>query len=103
MPVNDKSLRAKSFCRTAFYFLLATISPKHYTLTTGLANIVNGALSAGNQSPLKLPASAVTIIPLGILFLVLQRYVVASHLSSAVKKGNARAHIEGVLAAATPG
>jgi multiple sugar transport system permease protein len=67
------------------FFLVATISPKYYTLTTGLANIVSGGLSAGNEFPLKLAASAVTIIPLGILFFVLQRYIVASRLSSAVK------------------
>ncbi len=67
------------------FFEVATISPKYFTLTTGLANIVSGGLSAGNQFPLKLAASAVTIIPLAILFFVLQRYIVASRLSSAVK------------------
>lgn len=67
------------------FFEVATISPKYFTLTTGLANIVSGGLSSGNQFPLKLAASAVTIIPLAILFFVLQRYIVASRLSSAVK------------------
>jgi multiple sugar transport system permease protein len=67
------------------FFEIATISPKYFTLTTGLANIVSGGLSAGNQFPLKLGASALTILPIAILFFVLQRYIVAGRVSSGVK------------------
>jgi len=67
------------------FFEIATISPKYYTLTTGLANIVGGGLSAGNQFPLKLGASAVTIIPVAVMFFVLQKHLVRGRLSGAVK------------------
>jgi multiple sugar transport system permease protein len=67
------------------FFEIATISPKYYTLTTGLANIVGGGLSAGTQFPLKLGASALTILPIAIVFFVLQRYITAGRMSGAVK------------------
>jgi multiple sugar transport system permease protein len=67
------------------FFEIATISPKYYTLTTGLANIVGGGLSAGTQFPLKLGASALTILPIAILFFVLQRYISPGRISGAVK------------------
>ncbi len=67
------------------FFEIATISPKYYTLTTGLANIVGGGLSAGTQFPLKLGASALTILPIAILFFVLQRYITPGRISGAVK------------------
>ncbi len=67
------------------FFLIATISPKYYTLTTGLANLVNGGLSSGNQFPLKLGASLLTIIPMGVMFFVLQKHLVRGGLAGAVK------------------
>lgn len=67
-----------------FYEIAAT-SSKYYTLTTGLANIVGGGLSAGNQFPLKLGASAVTIIPIAVMFFVLQKHIVRGRLAGAVK------------------
>ena len=67
------------------FFEIATISPKYYTLTTGLANIVGGGLSAGTQFPLKLGASALTILPIAVLFFVLQRYITPGRMSGAVK------------------
>lgn len=67
------------------FFEIATISPKYYTLTTGLANIVGGGLSAGNQFPLKLGASALTIIPVAVLFFVLQKYIVRGGMAGSVK------------------
>ncbi len=67
------------------FFEIATISPKYYTLTTGLANIVGGGLSAGNQFPLKLAASALTIIPVALMFFTLQKYLVRGRLEGAVK------------------
>jgi multiple sugar transport system permease protein len=67
------------------FFEVATISPKYYTLTTGLADIVGGGLSAGNQFPLKLGASVLTILPIAILFFVLSKYIVRPRLGGAVK------------------
>jgi multiple sugar transport system permease protein len=67
------------------FFEVATISPKYYTLTTGLADIVGGGLSAGNQFPIKLAGSALTIVPIAILFFVLQRYIMRPRLGGAVK------------------
>ena len=67
------------------FFEIATISPKYYTLTTGLANIVGGGLGAGAQFPLKLGASALTILPIAILFFILQRYITPGRTAGAVK------------------
>ena len=67
------------------FFLISTISPKYFTLTTGLGNIVGGGLSAGTEYPLKLGASALTILPIAVLFFVLQRYIVRGRLEGAVK------------------
>jgi multiple sugar transport system permease protein len=67
------------------FFEVATISPKYYTLTTGLANIVGGGLSAGNQFPLKLGAATLTMVPIGVMFFVLQKYLVRGGLAGAVK------------------
>jgi multiple sugar transport system permease protein len=67
------------------YFEISTISPQYYTLTTGLANIVGGGLSAGNQFPLKLGASLLTIIPIAVLFFVLQKHLRPGAAAGAVK------------------
>jgi len=67
------------------FFLIATISPKYYTLTTGLADIVGGGLSAGNQFPLKLGASILTIVPVAVMFFLLQKHLVRGRLAGAVK------------------
>ena len=67
------------------FFLVATVSPQYFTLTTGLANVVNGGLSAGNQFPLKLAAAMLTTVPVAILFFVFQRYLRASRFDAAVK------------------
>jgi len=68
------------------FFEVATISPKYFTLTTGLANIVGGGLSAGNQFPLKLGASLLTTIPIAALFFVFQRYLVRGRLEGSLKQ-----------------
>ncbi|HET9060040.1 MAG TPA: carbohydrate ABC transporter permease [Acidimicrobiales bacterium] len=67
------------------FFQISTISPKYYTLTTGLANLVGGGLSAGNQYPLKLAAAALTIIPVALMFFKLQKYLVRGGMSGSVK------------------
>jgi len=67
------------------FYLVATISPKYFTLVTGLANIVGGGLSAGNQYPLKLGASVLTVLPMVVLFVVLQKYFVRGAAAGAVK------------------
>ena len=68
------------------FFQVAVISPKYFTLTTGLANIVGGGLSAGNQYPLKLGASLLTTIPIAVLFFVFQRYLVRGRLEGSLKQ-----------------
>jgi multiple sugar transport system permease protein len=68
------------------FFQVAAISPKYFTLTTGLANIVGGGLSAGNQFPLKLGASLLTTIPIAVLFFVFQRYLVRGRLEGSLKQ-----------------
>ncbi len=67
------------------FFLVATVSPNYFTLTTGLANVVNGGLSAGNQFPLKLAAAMLTTVPVALLFFVFQRYLRANRFDAAVK------------------
>lgn len=67
------------------FFLVATVSPQYFTLTTGLANIVGGGLGAGNQFPLKLGAALLTTLPVAVLFFVFQRYLTQSRLDAAVK------------------
>jgi multiple sugar transport system permease protein len=54
-------------------------------LTTGLANLVNGGLSSGNEFPLKLGASLLTIIPMALMFFFLQKYLVRGRMAGAVK------------------
>jgi multiple sugar transport system permease protein len=67
------------------FFLVATVSPQYFTLTTGLANIVGGGLGAGNQFPLKLGAALLTTLPVAVLFFVFQKYLTQARLDSAVK------------------
>jgi multiple sugar transport system permease protein len=67
------------------FYEIAAISPKYYTLTTGLANIVGGGLSAGTQYPLKLGAATLTIVPLAVLFFMLQKYLRPGGVAGAVK------------------
>lgn len=66
-------------------FLVATNGPQYFTLTTGLANLVNGGLSAGNQFPLKLGAALLTTIPVALLFFVFQKYLNRGRVDGAIK------------------
>lgn len=67
------------------FFLVATISPQYFTLTTGLANVVSGGLSAGNQYPLKLGAALLTTLPVGVLFFIFQKYLNRSRIEGSLK------------------
>jgi multiple sugar transport system permease protein len=55
------------------FFLVATVDPKYYTLTTGLANLTGGSLGTGNQYPLNLGAALLATIPVAILFFAFQK------------------------------
>jgi multiple sugar transport system permease protein len=68
------------------FFEVATISPKYYTLTTGLADLVAGGLGSANQYPLKLGAALLTTIPVAILFFMFQRYLVRGRLEGSLKQ-----------------
>ncbi|MGH9107286.1 MAG: carbohydrate ABC transporter permease [Acidimicrobiales bacterium] len=67
------------------FYLISAVSPQYYTLTTGLANIVGGGLSAGNQFPLKLGAATLTILPIAVLFFLLQKHLRPGAVAGAVK------------------
>jgi multiple sugar transport system permease protein len=67
------------------FFRVATVDPKYQTLTTGLANLAGGGLSAGNQFPLKLGAALLTMIPVAILFFIFQKRLVRGQMSGGVK------------------
>jgi multiple sugar transport system permease protein len=66
-------------------FLVATVSPRFFTLTTGLANLAGGSLGAGNQFPLTMGAALLTTVPVAVVFVVFQKRLVKSALGSAVK------------------
>lgn len=67
------------------FFLVATVDPKYYTLTTGLANLTGGSLGNGNQYPLNLGAALLATIPVAILFFVFQKRFTRGQLSGSVK------------------
>jgi multiple sugar transport system permease protein len=67
------------------FFLIATVDPKYYTLTTGLANFSNGALGQGTQYPLKMGAALLATIPIAMLFFVFQKRFTRGQLSGSVK------------------
>ena len=56
--------------------LVSVQNPNLFTLPRGLADLVSGSLGSGTQYPLKLGAALLTIIPVAVIFLVFQRYIV---------------------------
>jgi multiple sugar transport system permease protein len=67
------------------FFLIATIDPKYYTLTTGLANFSNGSLGQGTQYPLKMGAALLATIPIAVLFFIFQKRFTRGQMSAGVK------------------
>lgn len=67
------------------FFLIATVDPKYYTLTTGLANLTGGSLGQGNQYPLNMGAALLATIPVAVLFFLFQRRFTRGQLSAGVK------------------
>jgi multiple sugar transport system permease protein len=67
------------------HFIIASQDPDLVTLTKGVAQLASGALSAGNQYPLKLAAAAIMTIPVAVLFFVFQRRIM-NVSSGAVKE-----------------
>ena len=67
------------------FFLVSTISPKYYTLTTGLANLSSGSLGSGTQYPLNMGAALLTTLPVAVLFFAFQRRFVGNQMAGAVK------------------
>jgi multiple sugar transport system permease protein len=67
------------------HFIVSRQSPELNTLTSGVASLVSGQLSAGNQYPLKLAAALVMTIPVAAVFFVFQRHFVRGASEGAVK------------------
>jgi multiple sugar transport system permease protein len=67
------------------FFLVATVDPKYYTLTTGLANLTGGSLGSGNQYPVNLGAALLATIPVAVLFFVFQKRFTRGQLGGGVK------------------
>ncbi|MFD0489440.1 carbohydrate ABC transporter permease [Saccharopolyspora spinosporotrichia] len=67
------------------HFLVATSGARYETLTVGLARLVSGALGEGRQLPLKLTIAMVATVPVAVVFLFSQRYLVRGQTSGAVK------------------
>jgi multiple sugar transport system permease protein len=57
------------------HFIISTQSASLDTLTKGVAQLASGQLGSGNRYPLKLAASTLMTIPVGILFFVFQRRI----------------------------
>ncbi|MDR6170041.1 carbohydrate ABC transporter permease [Curtobacterium sp. SORGH_AS_0776] len=57
------------------HFIVSTSSPDLTTLTKGVASLASGALSAGNQFPVKLAAAFVMTIPVAVAFFVFQKRI----------------------------
>jgi multiple sugar transport system permease protein len=84
------TLAILSFQGTWNEFLLPLIvvraSPEHWTLPFGLSTLGRGG--AGGQTwdyPVMLAGSILTILPVAVIFLVLQRFFVRGIASGAVK------------------
>lgn len=67
------------------HFLVATNDPSLTTLTKGVGQLASGALSSGNQFPIKLAAGAIMTIPVAVVFFIFQRRIMNSS-SGAVKE-----------------
>lgn len=67
------------------HFLVSTSSAEYETLTLGLARLVSGALGEGQQLPLKLTIALVATVPVAIVFLLTQKYLVRGQMSGSVK------------------
>ena len=67
------------------FFLVATLDPKYYTLTTGLANLSAGGLGQGSMFPLKMGAALLATVPIAVLFFVFQKRFTRGQLSAGVK------------------
>jgi multiple sugar transport system permease protein len=60
------------------HFIVSTSSPGLTTLTKGVASLASGALSAGNQFPIKLAAAFVMTIPVALAFFIFQKRIMNS-------------------------
>lgn len=67
------------------HFIVASQSPELTTLTKGVASLASGALSSGNQFPIKLAASLLMTIPVAVMFFVFQRHIMNAN-EGAVKE-----------------
>lgn len=57
------------------HYIISTQSPGLTTLTKGVASLVSGQLSQGNQYPIKLAAAVIMTIPVALLFFVFQKRI----------------------------
>jgi multiple sugar transport system permease protein len=55
--------------------LVAHSSPSLDTLTTGVGRLVSGQLGAGSQYPLQLAAALAMTVPVAVIFVVFQKYI----------------------------
>jgi multiple sugar transport system permease protein len=60
------------------HFVVSRQSPELNTLTTGVASLVSGQLSSGNQYPLQLAAAVLMTIPVAIIFFIFQRRIMST-------------------------
>ena len=60
------------------HFIVSSSSPGLTTLTKGVASLASGALSAGNQYPVKLAAAFVMTIPVAVAFFLFQKRIMNS-------------------------
>lgn len=67
------------------HFLVSRQDPELNTLTSGVAGLVSGQLSSGNEFPIKMAAGLLMTIPVAIVFFIFQRYFIRGAGDGAVK------------------
>jgi multiple sugar transport system permease protein len=58
------------------HYIVASQDPRLYTLTKGVATLTSGQLGAGNQFPITMAAALLMTVPVAIVFVIFQRFIV---------------------------
>jgi multiple sugar transport system permease protein len=67
------------------HFIVASQDPALFTLTKGVATLTSGQLGSGQQFPITMAAALLMTIPVAIVFIVFQKYLVRGGTAGAVK------------------
>ncbi|HEX5919989.1 MAG TPA: carbohydrate ABC transporter permease [Nocardioides sp.] len=67
------------------HFIVASQDPELFTLTKGVATLTSGQLGSGQQFPITMAAALLMTIPVAIVFIYFQKYLVRGGTAGAVK------------------